>query len=60
MKTAWLLLVMYGHSGFAIPNIATEQECERLYVEMRDSNWAAPESFIRSNTHRCIQYVAAN
>lgn len=45
--TAWLLLANPNiNSAYAVPGIATEQECERL---LRETKWAFGGS-------RCIPY----
>lgn len=57
MTVVWLLLVIYGHGALSVPGIATEQECERLYSDLKEKKWTVTNPF--GIDHHCIRYQTA-
>ena len=54
MATVWALIFLGIHSYPIVPNIISEQECHRLYAEIKAAGWAG--TTVTGNDHRCIAY----
>jgi hypothetical protein len=57
MTTVWLLIFLAGHSYGTVSGIGSQSECERVYAELKATNWVA--SGMTSNDHRCVSYDGA-
>lgn len=57
MATAWLLIVVYGHSAYILPALPSREACEAAYHSLNEKGWAP---WRPGGNYDCVQYQIKN
>lgn len=52
----WMLIYIYGHGSTLVPGIVDKAECERIFVELKQLDWARGGAFGQVD-HVCRPYT---